>query len=153
MALGQGLGLYRGGKETRKSPVKTIAREKKGLKQNTKEHWEAIYHNTILARLTLERHIKVKGAEANASKRNQSHNMVNTMGDNVLRAPRRPNKGKKHNGNTPKDRSNKTKKLALLGRCLNKQPKVQMQLAKTNTKTHNIIMPPIYQPKNNTFNT
>ena len=33
-----------------------------------------------------------------------------------LRAPRRPNKGRKHNGNTPKDRNNRTKRLALLGR-------------------------------------
>ena len=32
MALGQGPGLYKGGKETHKSPVKTTVREKKGLK-------------------------------------------------------------------------------------------------------------------------
>jgi hypothetical protein len=39
------------------------------------------------------------------------------MGGKNLRAPRRPNKGKKYNGNTPKNRSNRVKKLALLGRC------------------------------------
>ena len=32
MAQGQGPGLYRGGKEIYKSPVKTTARERKGLK-------------------------------------------------------------------------------------------------------------------------
>ena len=59
----------------------------------------------------------VKGAETNAGKRNQSYSMVNTMGDNVLRASKRPNKGRKYNGNTFKDRSNRIKGLALLGRC------------------------------------
>ena len=85
-----------------------------------KEYWETIYCNTILARPTLERRIGVEGAEANAGKRNQSHSMVNTIGDNVPRAPRRPNKGRKHNGNIFKDKNNKTKRLALLGKCLNK---------------------------------
>ena len=46
--------------------------------------------------------------------------MVNAIGDNVLRALRRPNKGRKHNSNTPKDRNNRTKGLALLGRCPNR---------------------------------
>jgi len=89
-----------------------------------KKHWEAIYHNIILARLTLKRYIEVKGVKANAGKRNLSHNIVNTMGDNDPRALRRPNKGKKYNNNTFKDRSNKTKGLALLGKCLSRQPKV-----------------------------
>ena len=62
----------------------------------------------------------VKGAETNAGKRNLSHNMVNTIGDNNLRALKRPNKGKKHNNNTPKDRNNRTKGLALLGRCFSR---------------------------------
>ena len=62
----------------------------------------------------------VKGVEANTSKRNQSHSIVNTMGDNVLRALKRPNKGRKYNGNTFKDKSNRTKGLALLGRCLSR---------------------------------
>ena len=62
----------------------------------------------------------VEGAEANAGKRNLSHSMVNAMGDNNPRAPRRPNKGRKHNGNTSKDRNNRTKGLALLSRYPNK---------------------------------
>ncbi len=59
----------------------------------------------------------IEGAKADAGKRSPSRSMVNAMGDNNPRAPRRPNKGRKHNGNTPKDRSNRTKGLALLGRC------------------------------------
>ena len=43
--------------------------------------------------------------------------MVNAIGGENLRALRRPNKGKKHNSNTPKDRDNRAKRLALLGRC------------------------------------
>jgi hypothetical protein len=42
--------------------------------------------------------------------------MVNTIGGKNLRALRRPNKGKEYNGNTPKNRSNGTKRLALLGK-------------------------------------
>ena len=85
-----------------------------------KEHWEAIYCNTILARLILERHIGVKGTEANAGKRNPSYSIVNAIGDNNPRAPRRPNKGRKHNSNTSKDRNNRTKRLALLNRYLSR---------------------------------
>ena len=62
----------------------------------------------------------VKNVKANISKRSLSCNIVNAIGDNNLRALRRPNKGRKHNGNILKDRSNKTKRLALLGRCLNR---------------------------------
>jgi len=43
--------------------------------------------------------------------------MVNAIGDRDLRAPRRPNKGRKYNGNSPKDRNNRAKRLAILGRC------------------------------------
>ena len=68
----------------------------------------------------LERHIGVKGIEANTGKRNLSYSMVNAIGVNNLRALRRPNKGKKHNDNTFKDRNNKIKRLALLSRCLNR---------------------------------
>ena len=68
----------------------------------------------------LKRHIGVKSIEANAGKRNLSYNLVNTIGDKDLRAPRRPNKGRKYNNNTPKDRNNRTKGLALLGRCPSK---------------------------------
>jgi len=42
--------------------------------------------------------------------------MVNAMGGKYLRALRRPNKGRKYNGNTPKNRNNRIKRLALLGR-------------------------------------
>jgi hypothetical protein len=59
----------------------------------------------------------VKGAEADTGRRNLSHSIVNTMGGKNPRAPRRPNKGRKYNGNTPKNRSNRVKRLALLGRC------------------------------------
>ena len=43
--------------------------------------------------------------------------MVNAIGGKYLRAPRRPNKGRKYNSNTLKNRNNRTKRLALLGRC------------------------------------
>jgi hypothetical protein len=59
----------------------------------------------------------VKGTKANLGKRNPSHNMVNIIGGKYLKALRRPNKGKKYNGNTPKNRSNRIKRLALLDRC------------------------------------
>jgi hypothetical protein len=38
MAPGQGPGLYRGEKETCKSPAKTIVKERKGPKQSIKEY-------------------------------------------------------------------------------------------------------------------
>ena len=38
------------------------------------------------------------------------------MGGKYLRALKRPNKGGKYNSNTPKNRSNRVKKLTLLGR-------------------------------------
>ena len=59
----------------------------------------------------------VEGTEADSGKGNPSRSMVNAMGGKYLRAPRRPNKGRKYNSNTLKDRSNRTKRLALLGRC------------------------------------
>jgi len=62
----------------------------------------------------------VKGIEAVLGKRNLSHSMVNTIGGKHLRAPRRPNKGGKHNSNTLKNRNNRTKRLALLGGCPNR---------------------------------
>jgi len=58
----------------------------------------------------------VKGLEANLSKRNLNHSIVNAMGDKYPRALKRPNKGRKYNSNTLKDRNNRTKRLALLGR-------------------------------------
>ena len=68
-----------------------------------------------MVRLILERYIGVKGTEANLGKRNLSHSIVNAIGGKYLRALKRPNKGRKYNGNTLKNRSNRTKRLALLG--------------------------------------
>jgi hypothetical protein len=62
----------------------------------------------------------VKGIKANLGKRNPSYSIVNTIGGKYLRALKRPNKGKKYNSNTPKNRSNRIKRLALLGRCPSK---------------------------------
>ena len=62
----------------------------------------------------------VENVEADAGKRNPSYNMVNVIGGNNLKALRRLNKGKKYNSNAFKDRNNKTKKLALLSRCLSR---------------------------------
>ena len=50
--------------------------------------------------------------------------MVNAIGGKHLRALRRPNKGRKYNGNTLKNRDNRTKRLALLGRYPSRQPKI-----------------------------
>ena len=43
--------------------------------------------------------------------------IVNTIGGKYLRALRRPNKGRKYNSNTLKNRNNRMKRLALLGGC------------------------------------
>jgi len=59
----------------------------------------------------------VEGIKADSDKRNPSRSMVNAMEGKHLRAPRRPNKGRKYNGNTVKNRNNRTKRLALLSRC------------------------------------
>jgi hypothetical protein len=61
--------------------------------------------------------MEVKGIKADLGKRNPSHSIVNAIGGKYLKAPRRPNKGKEYNGNTFKNRSNRTKRLALLDRC------------------------------------
>jgi len=74
----------------------------------------------------LGRRIGVKGIEANLGKRNLSRGIVNAIGGKHLRAPRRPNKGRKYNGNTFKNRDNRTKRLALLGRCFSRQLKMQI---------------------------
>ena len=58
-----------------------------------------------------------KGAKAVAGKRYLSYNMVNAVRGENSRALKRPNKGKKYNGNIFKDRDNRAKKLVLLGRC------------------------------------
>jgi len=74
----------------------------------------------------LERCIGVKGIEANLGKRNPSRGIVNTIGGKYLRALKRPNKGRKYNSNTLKNRDNRTKKLALLGRYFSRQPKMRI---------------------------
>ena len=100
--------------------VKTIVKKRKGPKQSIEKHWGTIYRNTTLAKPTLERRMGIEGAKADAGKRSLSYNMVNAIGDNNLRALRRPNKGKKYNGNIFKDRNNKSKRLALLGKGLSR---------------------------------
>ena len=80
-----------------------------------KEYWKTIYCNIILAKPMLERYMGVEGAKADAGKRSPSRSMVNAMGGKYPRAPRGPNKGRKYNSNTFKDRNNRTKRLALLG--------------------------------------
>ena len=66
------------------------------------------------------RYIGVKSTEAVIDKRYLSYSITNTIGGKNLRALKRPNKGKKYNSNTPKDRDNRSKKLALLSRCFSK---------------------------------
>ena len=66
----------------------------------------------------------VKSIKANLGKRNLSYSIVNIIGGKYLRALKRPNKGRKYNNNTPKNRSNRIKKLALLNRYPNKQFKI-----------------------------
>ena len=62
----------------------------------------------------------VKGAEMVINKRHLSYSIVNAIGGKYLMALRRPNKSKKYNSNIFKDRDNRAKRLALLGRCPNK---------------------------------
>jgi len=62
----------------------------------------------------------VKGAKAVVDKRYLSHSMVNTIGGKNLKVLRKPNKGRKYNGNIFKDRDNRAKRLALLGRCFSR---------------------------------
>ena len=59
----------------------------------------------------------VKGTDVDLGKGNPSYSMVNAMGGKYLRALRGPNKGRKYNSNTLKNRNNRTKRLALLGGC------------------------------------
>ena len=58
----------------------------------------------------------VKGIETNLKKRYLSYNIDNVIGGKYLKALRRPNKGRKYNSNTLKNRNNRTERLALLGR-------------------------------------
>jgi len=57
----------------------------------------------------------VKGIEVDLGKGNLSRSIGNAIGGKYLRALRGPNKGRKYNSNTFKDRNNRTKRLALLG--------------------------------------
>ena len=79
-----------------------------------------------MARQTLARRIKVKGIKTVADKRHLSHNMVNTIGGKYLKALRRPYKSRKYNNNIFKDKNNRAKRLVLLNKCFNRQPKVQI---------------------------
>jgi len=58
----------------------------------------------------------VENAKNNTGKRSLSYSMINAIGGNNLKAPKGPNKGRKHNNNTFKNRNNRTKKLALLSK-------------------------------------
>jgi hypothetical protein len=64
--------------------------------------------------------MRVKDAETVADKRHLSYSIINAIGGKNSRALKRPNKSRKYNSNIFKDRDNKTKRLALLGRCLNR---------------------------------
>ena len=61
-----------------------------------------------------------EGAVASVDKRYLSYSIANAIGGKNLRALRRPNKSRKYNSNTPKDRDNRSKRLALLGRYLSR---------------------------------
>ena len=52
--------------------------------------------------------------------KNLSYSVVNIIGGKYLKTLKRPNKDKKYNNNTLKNRSNRVKKLILLNKCLNK---------------------------------
>ena len=80
----------------------------------------ADYINLILAKLILKRRIGVKGIKANLGKRYLSYSIDNAIGSKYLKALKRPNKGRKYNSNTLKNRNNRTKRLALLGRYFNR---------------------------------
>ena len=74
----------------------------------------------------MEKRIGVKSIEADLGKRNLNCNIVNIIRGKYLRALKRPNKGRKYNSNTPKNRNNRTKRLALLSRCPSRQPKIRI---------------------------
>ena len=62
------------------------------------------------------KYIGGEGIEAVIDKRCLSYSIVNAVRGKNLRVIRRPNKGRKYNSNTPKDRDNRSKRLAFLGR-------------------------------------
>ena len=91
----------------------------------------------------LKRCIEVKGIKTNASKRNPSYSIVNAIEDKDLKALKRPNKGRKYNRNTPKDRNNRTKRLVILGRFLVGSPRYKYSWLKQTPK-HVILLCPLY---------
>ena len=68
----------------------------------------------------LKRHIRVKGTKADLGKRHLSYSIVNTIEGKYLGALKKPNKNKKYNSNIFKNRNNRFKRLAILGRCFSK---------------------------------
>jgi hypothetical protein len=62
----------------------------------------------------------VKGVEMVIDKKHLSYSIVNTIGGKYPKALKRPNKSRKYNSNIFKDRNNRAKRLALLGRCFSK---------------------------------
>jgi len=66
-----------------------------------------------MARLTLKRYIEDEGADTNIVKRIASRSIVNAIEGKYLNALISVNKGRKYNSNTPKNRSNRIKRLAL----------------------------------------
>lgn len=66
------------------------------------------------------RYIRVKGTKTVADKRHLSYSIINAIGGKNLRALKRPNKSRKYNGNIFKDKDNRAKRLALLGKCFNR---------------------------------
>ena len=68
----------------------------------------------------LKKWIKVKGIKANWGKRNLSRSIVNIIEGKHSKALKRPNKGRKYNGNTFKNKNNRTKRLATLNGCLSR---------------------------------
>ena len=107
-----------------KKLIKITVKERKELKQSIKECQETIYYNIILATLILKRRIGVKGIKAKLGKKILSCSIVNIIGGKYLGALKRFNKGKKYNSNIFKNRNNRTKRLALLGKYPNKQPEM-----------------------------
>ena len=57
-----------------------------------------------------------ESVEAVIGKRYLSYSIVNVVGGENLRALKRPNKGRKYNGNIFKDKDKRAKRLVLLNR-------------------------------------
>ena len=61
-----------------------------------------------------------KSTNASTRKRNLSYTIVDAIRGKYLKALKTPNKGRKYNSNTFKNRNNRTKRLALEGKSPNK---------------------------------